>query len=55
MRHLESERALDVLILLAPAGGGTRTVTKNGISLDGRIYIGAELGPLVGAPGRGAP
>ena len=48
VRRLESERALDVLIA-APAGGGTRTVTKHGIFLGGRIYIGAELGPLVGA------
>ena len=48
VRRVESERALDVLIA-APAGGGTRTVTKHGIFLGGRIYIGAELGPLVGA------
>ena len=47
VRQVRDERALDAL-LAAPAGGGWRTVGKDGIRLDTVDYIAGPLGPLVG-------
>jgi transposase InsO family protein len=44
---IENERALDVLLAEAP-GDGIRTVTKQGIRIDGMTYIHAELGLHIG-------
>ena len=41
-------RALDILLAEPVSGGGTRTVQKDGLHVEGGIYIAAELGPLVG-------
>lgn len=47
IKRIGDERALD--ILLAPvSGNGIRTVSKEGISIDSRKFIHAELGPYIG-------
>ena len=46
-RRTVAERGLDVL-LAEPAGDGRRKVGKSGISVDGSIYIAAELGRHMG-------
>jgi hypothetical protein len=53
VRPVESERALDGLLLDAPGNSGIRVVGKKGIQLSSgagrkRWYVAAELGPLVG-------
>ena len=48
LRRITDERALDVLLLPAPGGEGTRRVTKKGIRLDGALYDHAVLGGLEG-------
>jgi putative transposase len=46
VQRITDERALDVL--LAPAPGGTRTITKKGIKLDNAWFEAPELGGLEG-------
>ena len=46
-RTVTDERALD-LLLTAPGGAVDRTVQKDGVHVDGGIYIAPELGTLVG-------
>ncbi len=48
VRRIRDERALDVLLLPAPGGDGTRRVTKKGIRLDGALYDHPALGGLEG-------
>ena len=47
-RRAVDERALDALLAEPVSGGGTRTVQKTGLDVEGGTYIAAELGPLVG-------
>lgn len=47
-RRTVDERALDALLAEPVSGGGTRTVQKTGLGVEGGTYIAAELGPLVG-------
>ena len=47
VRRVRDERALDAL-LAAPAGGGWRTVGKDGIRLNTVDYIAGPLGSIVG-------
>ncbi len=42
------ERALDVLLMAAPADGGMRTVRKTGVHLDRHAYVDPELQRWVG-------
>jgi len=43
VRRIENERALDIL-LARPTEGGTRTLQKKGIKIDGAWFIAGELG-----------
>lgn len=43
VRRISDERALDVLLCPAPAGGGTRQVKKDGIAIDGAPFFAPEL------------
>ncbi|GAB5379003.1 MAG: DNA-binding protein [Aliiglaciecola sp.] len=47
IKRIQDERALDILLAPVP-GKGIRTVGKEGISIDNRKFIHAELGPYVG-------
>ncbi|MFA5718901.1 MAG: Mu transposase C-terminal domain-containing protein [Desulfobulbaceae bacterium] len=47
-RRIKHERALDVLLAEAPAGDGTRVVTKKGVQFDNRYYIADEMAGLAG-------
>ncbi|MBI5136866.1 MAG: DDE-type integrase/transposase/recombinase [Nitrospirae bacterium] len=51
VQRITDERALDVLLAEAP-GDGVRTVTKQGIRVDGLAYIHAGLALHIGAPVR---
>lgn len=43
VRRIANERALDILLMEAPAGDGIRTVTKKGIQADNGYFIAPEL------------
>ncbi|WP_299072788.1 Mu transposase C-terminal domain-containing protein [uncultured Paraglaciecola sp.] len=45
---IEDERILDVLLAPVPSQKGFRTISKEGISVDGGYYIHANLGEYVG-------
>jgi len=47
IKKVEDERVLDVLLAPVP-GNGTRVVMKEGISVEGGMYIHAELGIHIG-------
>lgn len=47
-RRAVDERSLDALLAQPVDHGGTRIVQKDGLHVEGGIYIAAELGPLVG-------
>ncbi|MGQ8367103.1 Mu transposase C-terminal domain-containing protein [Glaciecola sp. 1036] len=47
IRKIKSERQLDILLAPVP-GDGIRTVTKEGVKVDGAYYIHAELGACIG-------
>lgn len=44
-RRINDERSLDIL-LARPAGGGTRTLQKKGLALDGTWFIAPELATI---------
>lgn len=48
IRRIEDERALDVLLTPLAAGGGWRTVGKEGLRAGAMCYVHAALGPCVG-------
>lgn len=43
VRHIDNERALDVLLMPTAAGGGTRTLQKKGIEIERGWYAAPEL------------
>lgn len=43
VRHIDNERALDVLLMPTAAGGGTRTLQKKGIEIERGWYADPEL------------
>ncbi len=45
VKRIESERVLDIL-LAKPANGGTRTLQKKGLHIDGAWFIAAEFGEI---------
>lgn len=48
IKRLDDERVLDVLLAPVPGQKGYRTITKEGISIEGSKYIHAELGAYMG-------
>ena len=48
MAQIGSSRELDFLMMAAPTKDGTRIVGRQGISLNGRLYVAGELGGWIG-------
>jgi transposase InsO family protein len=48
LRQIKNPRALDVLLSPPAKGDGTRKVVKGGVSIEGHVYMHAELGALTG-------
>ncbi len=48
MTQIGSHRELDFLMMAAPTKDGTRIVGRQGISLNGRLYVASELGDWIG-------
>lgn len=48
MAQIHSPRELDFLMMAAPTKDGTRMVGRQGISLNGRLYVAGELGDWIG-------
>lgn len=48
MTQIHNPRELDFLMMAAPTKDGTRMVGRQGISLNGRLYVAGELGNWIG-------
>lgn len=48
MAQINSPRDLDFLMMAAPTKDGTRMVGRQGISVNGRLYVAGELGDWIG-------
>lgn len=48
MTQIHNPRELDFLMMAAPTKDGTRMVGRQGISLNGRLYVAGELGDWIG-------
>ncbi|PSB46848.1 hypothetical protein C7B80_11795 [Cyanosarcina cf. burmensis CCALA 770] len=47
-QQIRQERELDFLMMAAPSKDGMRRVGRQGISLNGRLYVAGELGDWIG-------
>ena len=48
MAQIHNPRELDFLMMAAPTKDGMRIVGRQGISLNGRLYVAGELGDWIG-------